>query len=213
MTEHSSIRQSRRPYHSPARQRQAEATRQQILTAARSLFAEHGYAGTTIEAIAEAAGISPKTVVAGFSSKRGVLLQVLDPAGIGSSHAEVLARLRAASDPRMRLALVARLTRDVYAESASELELLRGAGAVAPELAELSAAVEQRRHQQQAQLIELLRLQGALRADRTDAEATDEVWALTSFDLYRLLVLQSRWPPERYESWLNEVLVERVLAQ
>ena len=213
MTEDLPSKRTRRHYHSPVRQRQAEATHQQILAAARSLFAQHGYAGTTVEAIAEAAGVSPKTVVAGFSSKRGVLLQVLDPAGIGSSHAEVLARLRAASDPQMRLALVARLTRDVSTESASELELLRSAGAVAPELAEVPAAVEQRRRQQQAQLIELLRQQGALRADRTDAEATDEVWALTSFDLYRLLVLHSGWPPERYETWLSEVLVERLLAQ
>src|SRR5215472_18593011 len=126
MTEHSSTRQTRRPYHCPVRQRQAEAMHQQILLAARSLFAQHGYAGTTVEAIAEAAGVSPKTVVAGFGSKRGILAEVLDPAGVASSHTEVLAQLRAASDPRTRLALVARLTRDVYDEGATELELLRG---------------------------------------------------------------------------------------
>jgi hypothetical protein len=62
-------------------------------------------------------------------------------------------------------------------------------------------------------LIGLLRQQGALRTDRSDEEATDELWALTSFDLYRLLVLQSGWTPEHYEMWLGEVLAERLVAR
>jgi AcrR family transcriptional regulator len=212
MTELDPTARARRTYHSPARQRQAEQTRRNILDAARSLFAQRGYAGTTLEAIAAAAGLSPKTVVAGFGSKRGILAEVLDPTSLGSRHGEVLERLRAAPDPRARLALVARLTRDVYREGVTEFELLRGAGGVAPELAGPAAAVERRRRQQQVGLVGLLRQQGALRADRTDEEITDELWALTSFDLYRLLVLQSGWAPERYEAWLSEVLVERLLT-
>jgi AcrR family transcriptional regulator len=64
---------ARRRYHSPARQRQAKDTRRRILDAARDLFRRHGYAGTTLDAIAGAAGFSPKTVVAAFTSKRGIL--------------------------------------------------------------------------------------------------------------------------------------------
>jgi len=212
-TEHDATARAKRAYHSPTRQRQAEEHRRAILHAARGLFARRGYAGTTLEAIADAAGVSPKTVVAGFGSKRGILAAALDPAGLGSGHAAVLEQLRAASDPRARLALVARLTRDVYTAGVTEFDLLRGAGAVAPELAEVSAAVERRRRQQQARLIGHLRQRGALRADRTDEDASDELWALTSFDLYRLLVLQSGWTPEHYESWLGEVLAERLLAR
>ncbi len=213
MAEHDTTARTKRAYHSPTRQRQAEVHRRRILTAARELFTERGYAGVTLDAIAEAAGVSPKTVVARFGSKRGILAEVLDPAGIGSPHAAVLDQLRAAPDPRARLALVAHLTRDVYTAGATEFELLRGAGSVAPELAEVSAAVERRRWQQQAQLIGLLREQGALRAERTDEDATDELWTLTDFDLYRLLVLQRGWTPEHYEMWLGEVLAERLLAQ
>jgi AcrR family transcriptional regulator len=213
MEEHDTTARARRAYRSPIRQRQAEEHRRSILVSARELFTQRGYAGTTLEAIAETAGVSPKTVVARFGSKRGILAEVLDPAGLGSRHAAVLERMRAAPDPRAKLALVARLTRDVYTAGVTDFDLLRGAGSVAPELTEVSATVERRRRQQQARLIGLLRQQGALRADRTAEEATDELWALTSFDLYRLLVLQSGWTPEHYELWLGETLAERLLAR
>lgn len=213
MTEVDATARAKRTYHSPTRQRQAEARRRHILDAARRLFAERGYAGTTLDAIAADAGVSPKTVVAVFSSKRNILAEVLNPTRFGSSHAEVIEQLRATSDPRARLAQVARLTRDVYTASVTEFELLRGAGAIAPELAEVSAMVDQRRRKQQAKVIGFLRQQGALRADRTKQDATDEVWTLTSFELYRLLVLQSGWTPARYEEWLSELLAERLLAQ
>ena len=67
----------RRPYHSLARERQAEESRQRILEAARLLFLKKGYAGTTVDAIAEGAGLSPKTVTAVFGSKLGVLTELV----------------------------------------------------------------------------------------------------------------------------------------
>jgi len=41
--------------------------------------------------------------------------------------------------------------------------------------------------------------------------ATDILWALNHPDLYRLLVRQRRWPPDRYERWLAAVLREQLL--
>jgi AcrR family transcriptional regulator len=213
MAESGAAAAAKRAYHSPTRRRQAEESHRRMLAAARTLFAQRGYAGTTLEAIAEAAGVSPKTVGARFGSKRAILAEVLDPHGLGSRHAAVLDQFSAAPDPPAQLRLVARLTREVFSASVAEFELLRGAGAVASELAGVAAEVERRRRQRQAGLIGLLREQGALRADRTDEEATDEMWALSSFDLYRLLILQRGWTPEQYESWLGEVLAERLLAR
>jgi len=212
MEEDGTRNRTRRAYHSPMRQRQAEEHRRRILAAAHELFTQRGYAGTTLEAIAEAAGVSPKTLVAKFGTKRSILTEVLDPAGLVGRHTPVLEQLRAATDPRTRLRLVAHLTCDVYSAAVPEFNLLRGSGSVAPELAEVSVAVERRRRQQQARLIEFLWQQGALRADHSEAQATDELWALTSFDLYRLLVLESGWKIEQYEMWLSEVLAQRLLV-
>src|SRR5215831_19266390 len=97
----------RRSYHSPARLQQAEETRSRILDAARDQLRRHGYAGTTLEAIARVAGYSPKTVVATFASKRGVLSALVDPLLSPTLSGELLDELRRADDPRQRIALVA----------------------------------------------------------------------------------------------------------
>ena len=53
-----------RAYDSTARKAVAQATRQSIMDSARHLFLESGYAGTTMLAIAQAAGIALDTVYA-----------------------------------------------------------------------------------------------------------------------------------------------------
>lgn len=71
--------EEKRPYHSLKRQRQAEETRQRILTAARELLISRGYAKMTLEAIAEAANVSPKTVSAVVGSKTAILAAIMNP--------------------------------------------------------------------------------------------------------------------------------------
>jgi len=69
---------SKRKYDSSRRKEQARQTRLQITEAARTLFVERGYAGATIEAIAEQAGVAQETVYAIFGSKRKILSFLLD---------------------------------------------------------------------------------------------------------------------------------------
>jgi len=90
--------------------------------------------------------------------------------------------------------------------------LLRTASAAAPELADLAQQIEARRRQNQARLIVSLREQGTLHPGLSFEEATDVLWALTSYDLYRMLVVEQRWEPERYETWLAQLLVQQLLA-
>ena len=203
--------QAKRPYHSPARQRQAEATRQRMLEAAQALFVQHGYAGTTLEAIAKAAEVSPKTVAAVFGSKRGILATILTPSAFGTRYQQVLEQLRATPEPERRIGFIAQLTRQVYETLTPEFELLRGASAVAAELAEVGRLVETRRRQYQAQFIAYVYEQGALHRDLPPEAGTDELWTLTSYDVYRMLVRECGWPGQRYESWLASVLVQRLL--
>jgi AcrR family transcriptional regulator len=67
-----------RRYHSPRRQEQAAATRRAILAVAQELFEHHGYAATTMEAIAADAGVALKTVYVAFVTKSGVLRALWD---------------------------------------------------------------------------------------------------------------------------------------
>jgi AcrR family transcriptional regulator len=211
MTEEQLSQRPRRPYHSLARERQAEESRQRILDAARSLFLKKGYAGTTVDAIAEGAGLSPKTVTAVFGSKLGVLTELLRPSTFGQRYQQLLERLQTEADPVQRVSLVAEITCQVYDALAPELDLLRGAASIAPELTELARQVEARRRENQGRLISYLASRGVLHQGLQLEEATDELWALSSYDLYRMLVVERGWASERYEAWLANVLRQRLL--
>ena len=204
--------EKKRPYHSRVRPRQAEETRRRILEAARELFESRGYAVTTLESIAEIADVSPKTIAAVFGSKGALLAEVINPEAFSTPVQRLIEEVRATEDPSRRLSLVAQISRQAYQQVASSLELLRTAGAVAPELADLAQQVEARRRQNQARLMASLHEQGVLRPDLSLEEATDVLWALTSYDLYRMLVVEQRWQPERYETWLAQLLVQHILS-
>src|SRR5690349_1961481 len=67
----------KRAYYSQKRTQQAQETRQRVLTAARRLFHERGYATTSLREIARAADVAVETLYAAFGSKRDLLLQIL----------------------------------------------------------------------------------------------------------------------------------------
>lgn len=207
----SQSREGKRPYHSRTRQRQAEETRRRILAATRELFASRGYTGTTMEAIAEIAEVSPKTVSAVFGSKRAILAEVVNPDAFSPHVQRLLDELRATPEPSRRIALVAQITRQAYEPLVLELELLRTAHAVAPELADLARDIEMRRRQNQSRLVAYLNEHRMLRQGLPLEEATDVLWTLTSYDLYRMLVVERGWPPERYETWLAHLLTQHLL--
>jgi AcrR family transcriptional regulator len=51
------------------RDQQATLTRRTILTAARRLFAERGYAATSLRLLAPTAGVSPQTIYTTYGSE------------------------------------------------------------------------------------------------------------------------------------------------
>ena len=61
-----------------ARRLTADARRRQLFDVALALFAEHGYAATTMDDIAEAAGVTKPLVYQHFESKRALYLELLD---------------------------------------------------------------------------------------------------------------------------------------
>src|SRR5437667_10340968 len=68
----------KKPYNSALRAAQARATRRAIVDAAARLFTERGYGATTIDAIAEAAGVSRKTVFTSVGGKTEALKLAID---------------------------------------------------------------------------------------------------------------------------------------
>src|SRR6478609_713897 len=67
-----------RSYHSKLRDEQAQATRRRIVHAGSELFVEQGYGSTTVDAIAERAEVSRKTVFTSVGGKAVVLKLAFD---------------------------------------------------------------------------------------------------------------------------------------
>jgi len=201
----------RRPYRSLVRQRQAGDTRRRIVEATRELLQREGYAGMTIEAIARRAEVSAQSVYAIFKSKTGILVELLDQSAFGADYEKVVQQALSARDPEARLRFAARIARQIHGWQSATFDLLRGAGVVAPELAKLEQQREGVRYERQEKMINLLRDAGRLRPGLDDLTARDIFWMLTGRDVYRMLVRERGWSPQKYQDWLADTLVHSLL--
>jgi AcrR family transcriptional regulator len=166
----------RRRYHSPLRAEQADGTRRRVLAAARDLFLASGYAGTTVAAVARAAGVSPDTIYVSLGGKQGLLEGVLslarfdpeDPAQRDQAHRRE--EIGALVDPHQRLRRLVELSCQTLARISPVHAVLRGAADGHPFAAELSARMLGLRLQLQAHNLEAS-LGGSLRPGLTVTQA------------------------------------------
>jgi len=205
------VPKKKRVYDSPARQRQAGETRGRIAAAARKLLEREGYAGMTMASVARAAGVAVPTVYAIFRSKKGIVSELLDEARFGQDYQALVRGVQETSAPRERLAFAARIARQIYDAEVPVERLLRGAGMLAPELAKVENERECHRYQMQVQQIDYLLQAGVLRRGLDRESARDILWCLTGREIYRMLVRDRGWTPEKYEDWLKETLQRALL--
>ena len=201
-----------RPYKSLVRQRQGEDTRRRIVEATRQLLQIEGYAGMTIESIAQRAEVSTQSVYAIFKSKTGILIALLDQSTFGSDYEKVVRQAASESDPETRLRRAAGVARQIRGAQSAAFDLMRGAGVVAPDLAKLQQQRERLRYEKEEGMITFLRDSGRLRAGLSHKAARDIFWMLTGGDVYRMLVSERRWSPQQYQDWLADTLVHSLLA-
>jgi AcrR family transcriptional regulator len=62
----------------PGRWRSGAESKQRILQTARELFGQHGYTGTSVRAVAAAAGVDPSMVFYFFGTKQGLFSAAID---------------------------------------------------------------------------------------------------------------------------------------
>jgi AcrR family transcriptional regulator len=190
----------------------AERTRQAILQAASELFAAHGFAATTITAIAAQADVAAETVYSRFGNKLTLLSEILDTAIVGNTRGvDILdlpevADIRALTDQRAQLAGLAHLSRGILERSALGHRILRSSGTADPALAEFLTQDRQRRHRTQTAYIAMLLDNGPLRDGMSAAYAAATYGALANPDTYAHLTSHRGWSPEHYQSWLGETL-------
>jgi AcrR family transcriptional regulator len=182
-----------------------------VLDAARDLFVSNGWAATGMREVAAAAGVALETVYSHFSSKRGVLRAVIDAAVVGDDAPVPLAQrpeFRAIGQGRRpaRIRATARLLTTVQLRTAAVAVLLRHASPGDAEIAEMLRATRERQRLDVSSALELIVGRPPTSSER------DGVWAIASPEVYLLLVEESGWTPQEYETWIAATL-ERVVPR
>jgi len=137
----------KRSYDSPLRKAQAAATRRAIIDAAATAFIERGYVATSIETIADAAGVSRATVFTSVGGKKELLKKAYDVALVGDDEPipfplrPASLAVRAEPDPRLFLVGYSGLLIDMYSRLAPIYEAVRGAASADPEVRDVFEAI------------------------------------------------------------------------
>jgi AcrR family transcriptional regulator len=142
----------KRRYHAPVRQEQAAQTRQRIAAAAAAEFAERGWSGTTVGAIAARAQVTPQAVHLAVGGKAALLVRAVEVTVAGATDDEPLADRPAFADvyapgipARRRLEAMAASASDIYRRAARLFLVLQDAAASDAAAAELAAQASARR--------------------------------------------------------------------
>lgn len=206
-------RASSRSYNAEGRRKAAEATRHNVLRAARKLFVKQGIDAVTIAQIAEAAGVAASTVYARYKSKEGILRALMRTALFGERFRVVQSTLQGVTDPVRRIALSAHVARAIYEAESAELGLMRGVSAFSPALRKLEQEFETIRFDMQEERVRHLFAAGRQKEGLTLDQARRILWMYTSRDVYRMLVRESGWSPDRYQDWLSQTLLEALVQR
>ena len=205
-------------YKSRGSQARTRLARRAVVEAARALFLERGYQATTIDAISERSDVPAATVYRLFSSKLGILEALLDVSIAGDDRALALQErpdvvaLFAERDPEMLLAGFAGVTVAINARSSDVYRILSSAAGADSAAGALLAEYQRQRQEGQGRIARSLARTRALRPGMRERDAGDVIHALMSPELYRLLVVDRGWAPERYEQWLARTLVDQLIS-
>jgi len=191
----------------------AAQTRSDILVAARRLFAQRGYAATSINDIADEAGVAVQTIYARLDNKRGIVLALQELIEHDAGVAKTAAAIPAAQNPREALQAGIRVVRGFPEHCGDIIYTLMAAAVVEPDLA-AAVAEGQRRHRAGARLTidRIIELDG-LRDDLPAADAAALLSAGTWHHVWAELVDERGLSWNRAEDRLTDALARALLKE
>ena len=203
-----------RSYDASGRQERARQQHQAALDQAQQRLLERGYAATTVESIAGAAGVSVATVYKTYGGKAGLLRELCERAlrGAGTVPAEVRSdALRAGDEPRAVVAGWAALAAEVSPRISPLLLVLRAAAETDREARALYAELDDARLHRMAENARYLADGRHLRSGVIADEARDVLWLCTSPELYDLMVVKRGWSLGRFAKLVADTIVGSLL--
>lgn len=200
------------------RRERAKATRRRIAEAALVRFSGHGYAATTMDAIANDAGVAVQTVYFTFHTKAELLIEALTIAGGGPGAPEdVLARdwvaevINAPTGPR-RLALIVEHGNEIYRRVGPLLPAVQAAASVDPDVAlAWQGLVDRRRHGMRRVVDDVFAQRRELRAGLDPGLALDLLFGLHRAEVFVAFTVECGWTVERFKAWQFVTLARALL--
>jgi AcrR family transcriptional regulator len=200
-----------RRYDSPRRRVQARATREGIALAARTLFAQRGWAATAVRDIARAAQVSEPTVYSNYGSKAGLAIALVDAVDLGADVPRELAELaEAAGDPARQIGVMVAFDRRLFERGGDVIALMREAGRIEPDLAAAYQEGRRRGRETRSRVFSSWP-RTAFRPGLDPDGACDAYAAVCNIDTYRSLTEEQGWPPDRVEHWWHDSLTRLLL--
>jgi AcrR family transcriptional regulator len=184
------------------RARRAQLTRDEILIAARRLFAERGYSRTSVRDIAREAGVSAQTVYDSIGSKRALVARLNDVIDVEAGVADIARRAAESSDPHEVVITGARITRAILEHCGDIIRALVTGAAAEPDLAAVLDEGHRRHLAGAARTVETLDRLGALAPSLEQADAVESLAAVTDFRFALVLRDDYGWSLDRIENWI-----------
>jgi AcrR family transcriptional regulator len=196
---------SKRSYNSTRRAQQAAQTRADVVAAAISRFRDHGWAATTLAAIADDAGVSVETIRNGFGSKVGLLRAAMDVAVAGDAEDVPLAErpeFAALAEGTLdeRIDRVTELVADIHERSAGVWRAVVEAASADPELDRWRLETERGRR------TDVGRGASMVIGRALDDDLVTVLWLLFGPESYQKLVVDEGRSIEEYRRLLADVM-------
>ncbi|MEV7533019.1 TetR/AcrR family transcriptional regulator [Streptomyces hydrogenans] len=194
------------------RAERSRRTREKIVVAARDLFVTQGYGATSLQQVADRAGVAVQTVYFVFRNKRALFKDVVDVSIAGD--AEPIATMdrdwfrAACAEPTAagQLRAHVRGVRDILGRVAPIMPLIAAAAATDPEIAAQWSAGPDPRYTVQHAAAKALTSKPDARPDVDTDRAADLLYGLLSPELYLVFVRDRGWSPEVWEEWVRAAL-------
>lgn len=206
-----------RPYRSAVRAERAARTRRAVLSAARGLFQEDGYAATSVSDVARRAGVSVDTVYTSVGRKPQLLLAVIDMTlgggdePVPAEDREYVRAIRAAPTAEEKITVYASALGELLPRTAPLLQALKQAAEADPECARVRRELDERRAGNMRLFAADLRSTGELREDLSDDDVADLVWSTNSVEYFGLLASRG-WDAHRFTTLLRDLWSRVLLA-
>lgn len=182
----------------------AELTWQAVVTAARELFGEKGYSGTTVQEIARRARVSPATVYAQNGGKQGLLETLMDTWTAGALVRDIIDACAAARTASEKLDVLAHGYVTLVDSAGDIIRIVTDAAATAPVAAAFLETANQRHHDALLEIAAQLRETGDLANGISDEDVANIIYFHFRFEQFTLAAHEFGWGEARARDWIRE---------